>query len=172
MPFREDALTALAAGDREAASRLQALDLPAEFPAADGSDDFFLRVQLERMRAYPDQRAWCARAMVRLSDGVVVGHCGFHGPPRAVGRAEIGYTVFPAHRGRGLATEAATALVAWAWEQGERTVFASVAPSNPASLAVVRKVGFVQTGVQVDDVDGEELVFEITAPIRLGRWRS
>jgi RimJ/RimL family protein N-acetyltransferase len=39
-----------------------------------------------------------------------------------------------------------------------------VAPSNPPSLAVVRKVGFVQTGVQMDEIDGEELVFEITRP--------
>jgi RimJ/RimL family protein N-acetyltransferase len=79
-----------------------------------------------------------------------------------VGRAEIGYTVLPAYRGQGLATEAAAGLVEWAWEQGERTVFASVAPTNPASLAVVRKLGFVQTGSQIDDIDGLELVFELT----------
>jgi ribosomal-protein-alanine N-acetyltransferase len=102
--------------------------------------------------------------MVRLSDGAVVGCCGFHGPPGAVGRAEIGYPVFPAYRGRGLGTEEAAALVAWAWERGEMTVFASVGPSNPPSLAVVRRVGFVQTGVQMDEIDGEELVFEVTRP--------
>jgi RimJ/RimL family protein N-acetyltransferase len=44
------------------------------------------------------------------------------------------------------------------------TVFASVAPANLASLAVVRKVGFVQTGVQMDEIDGQELVFEVTRP--------
>ena len=54
--------------------------------------------------------------------------------------------------------------MAWVWERGEMTVFASVASSNPPSLAVVRKVGFVQTGVQMDERDGEELVFEITRP--------
>ena len=140
------------------------MDLPVEFPAPDASDDFFLKVQLERMRADPDLRAWCARLMGRHSDGAVAGHCGFHGPPRAVGRAEIGYTVFPAHRGQGLATEAAAALVAWAWARGEMTVFASVAPANLASLAVVHKVGFVQAGVQMDEIDGEELVFEVTRP--------
>ncbi len=162
--LHEAALEALARRDHREACRLQGVDLPAEFPALDGSDDFFLKVQLERLRANPDLRAWCARLMVRRSDGAVAGHCGFHGPPRAVGRAEIGYTVFPAHRGQGLATEAAAALVAWAWERGEMTVFASVAPANLASLAVVRKVGFVQTGVQMDEIDGQELVFEVTRP--------
>jgi RimJ/RimL family protein N-acetyltransferase len=44
------------------------------------------------------------------------------------------------------------------------TVFASVAPANLASLAVVHKVGFVQAGVQMDEIDGEQLVFEVTRP--------
>lgn len=93
-------------------------------------------------------------------DGAVVGRCGFHGPPRAVGRAEIGYAVQAASRGAGYATEAARALVCWAFAHGEGTVFASVAPANAPSLAVVRKVRFVQVGVHHDD-GGEELVFEI-----------
>ena len=52
--------------------------------------------------------------------------------------------------------------MAWAWERGEMPVFASVAPGNLPSLAVVRRFGFVKTGVQIDEIDGEELVFEIT----------
>ena len=54
--------------------------------------------------------------------------------------------------------------MAWAWARGEMTVFASVAPANLASLAVVHKVGFVQAGVQMDEIDGEQLVFEVTRP--------
>jgi RimJ/RimL family protein N-acetyltransferase len=37
-----------------------------------------------------------------------------------------------------------------------------VSPGNAASLAVVEKLGFRQTGVQIDDIDGEEGVFELT----------
>ena len=168
VPLLEGTLAALVAGDRGAASRVQGLELPAGFPASDGSDDFFLRVQLERVRADPDHRDWCGRLMVRLADGAVVGRCGFHGPPWAVGRAEIGYTVLPPYRRQGLATEAAAALVAWAWDQGELTVFASVAPTNVASLAVVRRLGFVETASQMDDIDGLELVFELTRGNRPG----
>jgi RimJ/RimL family protein N-acetyltransferase len=163
----EAVLEALARKDRREASELLGANLPSDFPAADGSDDFYLQLQREKLRAYSAQREWCARLMVRLADRVAVGTCGFHGPPRALGRAEIGYTVFPAQRGQGLATEAAAALVAWAWEQGERTVVAAVPPANLASLGVVRKVGFVQTGRRIDPVFaafGEELVFEITRP--------
>jgi [ribosomal protein S5]-alanine N-acetyltransferase len=159
-----EALTALVAHDLAAASHAQGFELPSGFVSFDGSDDFFLRSQLERSLDHPDQRGWCARAMVRAGDGVVIGSCGFHGPPPAVGRAEIGYTVLPPFRGQGFAVEAASALVEWAWLQGERVVFASVSPDNAASLAVVRKIGFVQTGVQMDEIDGEELVFEIAGP--------
>jgi RimJ/RimL family protein N-acetyltransferase len=91
-----------------------------------------------------------------------VGHIGFHGPPDAGGRVEVGYTVLPERRRQGLATEACLALFAWARdEHGVARFRASVSPDNEPSLAVVQKLGFRQTGRQWDDVDGEELVFEL-----------
>jgi len=133
--------------------------MPGEF--FEPADDFFLKIQLDRMTSRPAGRGWCARVVVREEDDVVVGHCGFHGPPGDVGRAEIGYTILPPHRRRGYATEAAKGLIDWARAQGETVVFASVSPDNAASLAVVEKLGFRQTGVQIDEVDGEEGVFEL-----------
>jgi RimJ/RimL family protein N-acetyltransferase len=163
----EAVLEALARRDREAAAELLGVHLYSDFPAPDGSDDEYIRRQQEKLRAHPGQREWCARLMLRLSDRTTVGHCGFRGPPRALGLAEIGYTVYPPYRRLGLATEAAAALVAWAWEHGELTVVAAVPPANLASLGVVRKVGFIQTGRRIDPVYpsfGEQLVFEITRP--------
>lgn len=155
-----DTLRALIAGDLDAASRHQGVALTEEFPI--GPHDRFLRVQLNHIEQHPDRRAWCARVMVLRETDEAVGHCGFHGPPEVVGRAEIGYTVFEAHRGNGLATEAAQALVSWAGRNGASAVFASVSPSNDASLAVVGRAGFRQTGTQIDAIDGKELVFQAT----------
>jgi RimJ/RimL family protein N-acetyltransferase len=42
-------------------------------------------------------------------------------------------------------------------------VIASVSPENAPSLAVIRKLGFEQTGEQWDEEDGLELVFERAA---------
>jgi [ribosomal protein S5]-alanine N-acetyltransferase len=42
---------------------------------------------------------------------------------------------------------------------------ASVSPRNPASLALVRSLGFRQVGKQIDEVDGLELVFERALPL-------
>jgi ribosomal-protein-alanine N-acetyltransferase len=155
-----NAIRHLIAGDRAAAERVTGLPLPAEFVTEDERTGL-LPIQLKRMEASPDQLDWTMRLMVTRSDREVIGHCGFHGPPQDVGRAEIGYTVFEPYRGRGYAKEAARALVEWGLAQGEREVYATVSPSNAPSLAVVRAVGFQQVGVQEDEVDGMELVFAI-----------
>ena len=49
----------------------------------------------------------------------------------------------------------------WAHEHGVDRFRASVSPGNVASLAIITGLGFRQTGVQIDDIDGEELVFEL-----------
>jgi RimJ/RimL family protein N-acetyltransferase len=111
---------------------------------------------------------WVARAMVLTDElGVprVIGSVGFHGPPNEDGAVEIGYHVEPGFRRRGFATEAVRALLDWAAaEHGIRRFRASVSPSNDRSLAVVGRLGFRQTGVRWDELDGEQLVFELDWP--------
>jgi RimJ/RimL family protein N-acetyltransferase len=158
-PLQPATLEALISRDKDKAERAQGRALPDAF--VEPADDFFLKVQLSRMTSRPSGRGWCARAIVREEDGAVIGHCGFHGPPEDVGRAEIGYTILQPYRRQGFAVEAAQGLVDWARTQGETVVFASMSPDNLASLAVVEKLGFRQTGVQVDEIDGEEGVFEL-----------
>lgn len=159
--FPPEAIRQLIALDNVAAEKTLGLRLPHEFPNVDELTGF-LPIQLRRMEAEPDRREWMARLMVSAGDGAV-GHCGFHGPPQTIGRAEIGYTVFSEFRGRGFAKEAARGLVDWAFAHGEREVYATVSPDNAPSLAVVAALGFTQVGTQEDEVDGLELVFLIRA---------
>ena len=158
IPFVPEAVAKLIEGDRNGAAATLGVTFPAEFPAP-GEVRGFLPIQLERMQASPQRRDWMARVMASSEGGVAIGHCGFHGPPEMIGRAEIGYTVFTPYRGRGYAKEAAAALVDWAFAEGQHEVYASVAPDNAPSLAVVRAIGFTQIGTQIDEVDGLELVF-------------
>ena len=163
--FPARAIRCLLDGDNVGAERILGSWLPAEFPTQDDIEGF-LPLQLRRMAASPNRRAWMMRLMRSRETSAAIGHCGFHGPPELIGRAEIGYTVFTAYRGRGYAKEAAGALVRWALRHGEKRVYASVSPDNAPSLAVVRGLGFRQVGTQEDDVDGLELVFAIAAPGR------
>ncbi|MBD8677441.1 GNAT family N-acetyltransferase [Sphingomonas sp. CFBP 13720] len=62
---------------------------------------------------------------------------------------ELGYWLTPAAWGRGYATEAAQAVLALAETLGIRRVTAGHFIDNPASGAVLRRLGFVSTGAVV-----------------------
>jgi hypothetical protein len=49
-------------------------------------------------------------AIVHKLDNLVVGMCGFTGPPDAKGVVELAYGIAPSYQGKGFATEAAMAL--------------------------------------------------------------
>ena len=156
-------LEALLDGRRRDAEAELPFQLPSGFP--DEELMSFLRLRLGQMQRDPGSQKWLVRALVSRSDGRMVGHAGFHGPPGttglAPGKVELGYTIFPSFRGRGYATEAAIALMDWAETEGIAQFVASVGPSNEPSLAIVRKLGFVRTGEHWDEEDGLEHVFEL-----------
>jgi len=119
----------------------------------------------EQLRERPADAPWLLRAIVRAEEGrprEAIGYLNFHAAPDEAGQVEIGYTLLPAARGQGYAIEAVRAMLAWATrEHGVRRFRASVAPDNEPSLRLIRKLGFVQTGSQIDPVDGLELVHEL-----------
>jgi len=164
-----EALRALYRFALTGAGRLVGAQMP-EFFRTEG---WLWRWRLHQIEADPSSAHWFVRAAVAVppaatpaSPAIVVGHAGFHGPPDDDGVIEIGYTVVPDLRGRGFGHAIVTALLAEAArEAAVRTVRASVAPTNAASLALVHRAGFVQVGEQWDDEDGLELVFERPVPL-------
>lgn len=103
------------------------------------------------LRADPETLGYGIWLLVEQGGREVVGSAGFLGPPTSEGTVEIGYGLNAAHRNRGYATEAARALVAWArGRDGIVGVTARCRPANAASVRVLTKAGFVQTG----EVDG------------------
>lgn len=101
--------------------------------------------------------SWCATfVMLRISDQMVVGSCGFKDEPQD-GQVEIGYGVSPDWRGQGIATDAVRELARIAFASGAvERVLAQIAPDNTASLRVAGKLGF-EVGATVRDADGEDL---------------
>lgn len=76
--------------------------------------------------------------------GGVVGEVGLFGFNPAHDGAMIGYWLLPAGRGRGLATAAVVAIGEWAHATlGLGVIVARCHPDNPASEAVVARVGYV-----------------------------
>jgi RimJ/RimL family protein N-acetyltransferase len=162
VPMTREFIEAALAGRHDQAAALLGIEIPPEFPSE--GEKGFLGLRLRQMSEDERFRTWCPHAVVL--DGRMIGHAGYHGPPGVNSvenpdAVEFGYRTFPAHRGRGYATQAATKLMEMARERGIEQFVLSVAPDNEPSLAIVRKFGFVQTGERMDEEDGLELVFEL-----------
>jgi RimJ/RimL family protein N-acetyltransferase len=153
-------LASLLDGRREEAEGIAGLTFPADWP---GELEWLMRLRSDQMKEDPAAQPWLLRAIVlREPDREVIGHINFHEPPVEGGAAEIGYTIEPSFRRRGFATEAVLGMFGWAErEHGVRRFIASVSPENEPSLRLIANLGFVKTGVQWDELDGEELVFEL-----------
>jgi len=157
LPF----MKALRRHDIDAAAAEIGAAVPADMP-----DDLqhFLEYRIADLSADPTVQPWLGRAIV-LDDGSgrrIIGSIGFHSRPDERGQVEVGYRVEPDHRRQGVASEVVQALFDWACREHGVTRFrAATAPDNVASQAVLRRFGFRQVGVQIDDIDGKELVFEL-----------
>ena len=98
--------------------------------------------------------------MERQVSADVIGYCGLtphgNGSPD---EPELAYELLRAAHGRGYATEAARAVVAWASEAGYRRLWAGVWDWNAASRRVLEKLGFCETGqVEPGSVHGHSLL--------------
>jgi RimJ/RimL family protein N-acetyltransferase len=131
------------------------VDWPPEYHDADTLR--FWREQLSRR----GQEGWWLY-YVLLTDSVrpiLVGNVSYKGPPEA-GVVEIGYSVVPSWRRRGLATEASHALIEASWDHGVEVVIAHTFADLEPSLGVLRKLGFEPAGAS----QAGELEFRLRRP--------
>ncbi|MFC9961549.1 GNAT family N-acetyltransferase [Streptomyces nigra] len=91
-------------------------------------------------------------AIDRASDGAFVGWCGLSGWNPDYCSASLGYVLGDAMWGHGYATEAAHALLRWAFETLDlNRVQAEADTRNAASARVLEKMGFVREGTLRED---------------------
>lgn len=80
-----------------------------------------------------------------------VGYCGLLVGRHTLAEPEIAYEVLRSAQTRGVATEAARALVAATWDTGRVRLWVTTRPDNLASLRVAAKAGFVEHHRTVDE---------------------
>lgn len=128
------------------------------------------RSRLERNMALSEwagEGDWFSVAAVERESGVTVGDMAFHWVSERDRTAEIGFVFDPRHQGKGFATEAARALVDWAFtEAGFHRVIGRTEARNAASARVLEKLGMRLEAHLVENewVKGEwqsELVYAI-----------
>ncbi len=84
----------------------------------------------------------------RSEDGAAIGWVSLRVGERNGDSGEIGYSLLQEHRGKGLATEAVSALIEVAFVQGKlRSLRAYCLPENRPSRELLRRLGFREDGV-------------------------
>jgi RimJ/RimL family protein N-acetyltransferase len=112
---------------------------------------------------------WFQIALESKTDGVLVGDVALHVDADEPRQAEIGFTLAPAHQGRGYATEAVTGLLDWACPTFTlHRVIAITDALNSSAAALLERVGFRHEAHFVENVFfkgawGSEFAFAVLA---------
>ena len=119
---------------------------------------------VERVLNVAEPDPWWHGFAIRLRDREdKLGDAGFKGPPNEAGVVEIAYGLSREHQRKGYATEAAAALVRFAFAQPNvQLVCAHTKEDNPASRRVLEKCGFRFVGNVNDPDDGLVCRWEIS----------
>jgi ribosomal-protein-alanine N-acetyltransferase len=103
-------------------------------------------------------------AMVQKSDGTRIGICGLFRREN-LEEPDIGFALLPDYCGKGLASEAASAVLAHARDDlGLASIAAIVSPDNAASIALIRKLGLSPAGMITMPGEDQEICLYRTEP--------
>jgi ribosomal-protein-alanine N-acetyltransferase len=138
VPFSLDLMKATITGKARLAELLK-VAIPASWPGSDLAEA--LPVFAQNMEKKPEAPTWVGLIIHKI-DKTLIGDMGFHGAPDENGTVEIGYSIASEYRNQGYATEMATALIHWAFQQTEiKVIIAETLKENTASIKVLTKVG-------------------------------
>ena len=120
--------------------------------------------RVPQVKENPEINKWFVRWAVLRSTQEVIGSSSFHGAPDSNGMMEIGLGVETAYQRKGFGKEILEGM--WGWvvtEPGVKILRYTVSPTNTASIALINSFGFDFMGEQLDEVDGPESIYEMSA---------
>ena len=133
--------------DKSKLETILSVRVPDDWPAQDLWE--FLPVYAQQLETDPSLLGWGVWLMIHATERVVIGDVGFKGKPGHEGTVEIGYSVVPASRNRGYASEASQALINWAFiQQGVKRIVAECSDDNAASIRILEKLGMKRLGTE------------------------
>ena len=119
----------------------------------------------------PELNRWFVRWIVLRSTGEIIGSTSFHGAPDTVGMIEIGLGIQESFRNQGFAKETLLGMWHWALVDSQVTVLRyTVSVANAPSIHVIESFGFHYRGMQIDEEDGPESIYEMSRDEFLGKF--
>jgi ribosomal-protein-alanine N-acetyltransferase len=123
-----------------------------------------LRWRVPQVRLEPWKNRWFVRWIVLRQTHEIIGSTSFHGSPDSAGMVEIGLGIALPFRNQGFAKEALRGMWLWAAEDPEVKILRyTVSTTNVPSIRLVQFFGFELVGQQIDDEDGPEDIYEMSA---------
>ena len=107
-------LAQLALEDRAKLELMLGVRVPETWPGAD-----FATILPRIARGVEQTGVEPTRLIVHTEDRTLIGETEFHGPPDRAGTVEVGYSIVPDYRGRGLASEATRTLIEHAFDRSD-----------------------------------------------------
>jgi RimJ/RimL family protein N-acetyltransferase len=107
---------------------------------------------------------WYQFALIRQSDGALLGDCGVHVPLERIDVAELGLTLAQPYQGQGYATEILRAMIEFCFGTLQlRTVLARTAKQNMKSIALIARCGITPACPEEYGMveDSDELFFSL-----------
>lgn len=170
VPLTIEALEALIALDREPLEAATGACVPEPLAAPPEMADA-LPAMRDALRGDPVSGNWGPFLIVLRDTGEAAGSAGFVAGTDAEGMLTLGYSVYPSLQQRGIASETAAALTAWALAQpGIDRVRAAVPPWRTVSQRVATRAGLQRTGrIETDPDEGPVEVWETSRQSRVER---
>ena len=120
--------------------------------------------RVPQVRENESVNKWFVRWIVLAETREIIGSISFHGAPDQQGMIEIGLGLEEPFRNRGFGYESLLGMWQWVLTQPHVQMLRyTVSPDNAPSIALIKKFGFVRVGQQMDEVDGPEDIFEMSA---------
>ena len=123
-----------------------------------------IKYRLPRIRQNPEYAKYLLRVAVLKDNPVIIASAGFHDAPDSDGMIEIGFGVDKKHQGMGFGQELLHGM--WSWVVNDplvKTLRYTVSPDNLISQHIIKKLGFKHNGQQIDEEDGPEDIYELSA---------
>jgi RimJ/RimL family protein N-acetyltransferase len=123
-----------------------------------------IKYRLPKVRHNPEYTKYLLRVAVLKDDPIIIASAGFHDAPNSDGMIEIGFGVDRNYQGKGYGQEILHGM--WTWVVSDplvKTLRYTVSPDNLISQHIIIKLGFEYKGQQMDEMDGPEDIYELSA---------